>query len=104
MTHDSAPHERVVVVKPVSEVCFDILGSYVPQTTYELKNQDVKVTVTEVPADWPDDDGPVTATERWALAIMRKIPFGQVTVCSRDGEIERLQVNLTLKPGESWPA
>ena len=91
MTHDSAPHERVTVVKPVSEVCFDILGSYVPQTTYELKNQDVKVTITEVPADWPDDDGPVTATERWALAQIRAVPHGSVVVYKRDGEIKRVE-------------
>ena len=94
MTHDSAPHERVFAGDP---------GPY--SSTYR---SDCVVSIGGVvvsnQTDWPDDDGPVTATERWALAIMRKIPFGQVTVCSRDGEIERLQVNLTLKPGESWPA
>ena len=93
MTHDSAPHERVAQ-EPRTE-----LG----RTLAAIRER--AFASGELPAaDWPDDDGPVTATERWALAIMRKIPFGQVTVCSRDGEIERLQVNLTLKPGESWPA
>ena len=49
------------------------------------------------------DDEPLTPVEQWALQMTRKVPYGQVTICIRDGEIERVNVNLTLKPGESWP-
>ena len=42
-------------------------------------------------SDWPDEDGPVTATERWALAQIRAVPHGSVVVHKRDGEIKRVE-------------
>ena len=71
MTHDSAPHERVV------EGMVDELGFFIPNPTHT--------------ADWPDDDGPVTEGERWALAQIRAVPHGSVVVHKRDGEIKRVE-------------
>ena len=51
-----------------------------------------------------DEDGPMTEIERWALRLVRSVPFGQVTFALRDDAIERATVNITLKPGEKLPA
>ena len=80
MTHDSAPHERVFAGDP---------GPY--SSTYR---SDCVVSIGGVVVsspDWPDDDGPVTATERWALAQIRAVPHGSVVVHKRDGEIKRVE-------------
>ena len=76
---DSAPHERVVVnpyAPAIAAMQRFVAAAGVPQSTTD---------------DWPDDDGPVTATERWALAQIRAVPHGSVVVHKRDGEIKRVE-------------
>ena len=49
------------------------------------------------------EDEDKLGNEDWAMGIARKAHFAQVTLHVRDRVIERVNVNLTLKPGEPWP-
>lgn len=97
----SAPHERVAhVCKPV-EGEIEIVGpaNFPQPSEYVWKGQDVRIVFSdEQPADWPDEDGPVTDLERWALRQMRAVPHGQVTFWKQDGDIVRVERRTTEKP------
>jgi len=60
-------------------------------------------TVEQICASLRDDSEDKLGNEDWAMGIARKAHFAQVTLHVRDRVIERVNVNLTLKPGESWP-
>lgn len=90
----SAPHERVIE-QTTTALPSNQTGVWRCASRYTVA---ATPTACVRPDDWPDDDGPVTEIELWALRQMREVPHGQITFFKQDDEIVRCVKQVSEKP------